>query len=308
MPVCCCLSCRRRPTQAACVASVPAGSCCVLPHDLLSAPTVTVRHPASTLPVPTAACHCAGSHLSLPADGALQECARLSAAPPPACKPCSACKPASAALQMVPYKIVRADNGDAWVEAGGNRYSPSQVRAAAGARAGRGPCRVGEEAWSGVWVRAQPGCVFGGARGRFLNRKPLLDTTQCSKTTFLPLPCHPQMGAFVLMKMKETAERYLGRPVSQVGARIHVAAHCMVPQTGGSSRRRRQQARRRRQAAAPGVWVSHLDTLHCRMRMPDRSHGAHLASLPSPFLPRRLLSPCLPTSTTTNARQPRWAL
>jgi hypothetical protein len=50
---------------------------------------------------------------------------------------------------MVPYKIVRADNGDAWVEAGGQRYSPSQ------------------------------------------------------------------MGAFVLMKMKETAERYLGHPVGQ---------------------------------------------------------------------------------------------
>lgn len=50
---------------------------------------------------------------------------------------------------MVPYKIVRADNGDAWVEAGAQRYSPSQ------------------------------------------------------------------MGAFVLMKMKETAERYLGRSVSQ---------------------------------------------------------------------------------------------
>lgn len=30
---------------------------------------------------------------------------------------------------MVPYKIVRADNGDAWVEAGGNRYSPSQMGA-----------------------------------------------------------------------------------------------------------------------------------------------------------------------------------
>lgn len=52
-------------------------------------------------------------------------------------------------IKMVPYKIVRADNGDAWVEAGGQRYSPSQ------------------------------------------------------------------MGAFTLMKMKETAERYLGRPVSQ---------------------------------------------------------------------------------------------
>ncbi|KAL6773826.1 HSP70C [Auxenochlorella protothecoides x Auxenochlorella symbiontica] len=51
--------------------------------------------------------------------------------------------------KMVPYNIVRADNGDAWVEAGGQRYSPSQV------------------------------------------------------------------GAFTLQKMKETAERYLGRPVSQ---------------------------------------------------------------------------------------------
>jgi chaperone protein DnaK len=52
-------------------------------------------------------------------------------------------------LHSVPYKIVRADSGDAWVEAGGNTYSPSQA------------------------------------------------------------------GAFVLGKMKETAESYLGRPVGQ---------------------------------------------------------------------------------------------
>ena len=51
--------------------------------------------------------------------------------------------------KMVPYKIVRADNGDAWVEAGGQRYSPSQI------------------------------------------------------------------GAFTLIKMKETAEAYLGRTVSE---------------------------------------------------------------------------------------------
>ena len=50
---------------------------------------------------------------------------------------------------MVPYKIVRADNGDAWVEAGGQKYSPSQI------------------------------------------------------------------GAFTLIKMKETAEAYLGRSVSE---------------------------------------------------------------------------------------------
>lgn len=32
-------------------------------------------------------------------------------------------------LEMVPYKIVKADNGDAWVEAAGEKYSPSQVSA-----------------------------------------------------------------------------------------------------------------------------------------------------------------------------------
>ncbi|XP_010491598.1 PREDICTED: heat shock 70 kDa protein 10, mitochondrial-like [Camelina sativa] len=50
-------------------------------------------------------------------------------------------------MKMVPYKIVRAPNGDAWVEANGQQYSPSQI------------------------------------------------------------------GAFVLTKMKETAEAYLGRSV-----------------------------------------------------------------------------------------------
>merc|ERR1712164_55649 len=51
--------------------------------------------------------------------------------------------------ELVPYEIVKASNGDAWVKAGGKKYSPSQV------------------------------------------------------------------GAFVLQKMKETAESYLGRGVTQ---------------------------------------------------------------------------------------------
>jgi molecular chaperone DnaK len=50
-------------------------------------------------------------------------------------------------INLLPYKIVRHENGDAWLEARGKRYSPSQI------------------------------------------------------------------GAFVLVKMKETAEAYLGRPV-----------------------------------------------------------------------------------------------
>jgi molecular chaperone DnaK len=51
--------------------------------------------------------------------------------------------------KLVPYKIIRADNGDAWVEARGKKYAPSQI------------------------------------------------------------------SAYVLTKMKETAERYLGEPVTQ---------------------------------------------------------------------------------------------
>ncbi|KAL4581072.1 hypothetical protein LXL04_017280 [Taraxacum kok-saghyz] len=52
-------------------------------------------------------------------------------------------------MQMVPYKIVKAPNGDAWVEANGQKYSPSQI------------------------------------------------------------------GAFVLTKMKETAEAYLGKTINK---------------------------------------------------------------------------------------------
>jgi molecular chaperone DnaK len=51
--------------------------------------------------------------------------------------------------KLVPYKIVKADNGDAWVEARGQKYAPSQI------------------------------------------------------------------SAYILTKMKETAERYLGEPVTQ---------------------------------------------------------------------------------------------
>jgi molecular chaperone DnaK (HSP70) len=32
-------------------------------------------------------------------------------------------------MKMVPYKIVRAPNGDAWVESNGQQYSPSQIGA-----------------------------------------------------------------------------------------------------------------------------------------------------------------------------------
>ena len=61
--------------------------------------------------------------------------------------------------KSVPYQIVKGATGDAWVEAGGKQYSPSQV------------------------------------------------------------------GAFVLQKMKETAEAYLGRKVTQAVVTVPVHNH-----------------------------------------------------------------------------------
>ena len=87
--------------------------------------------------------------------------------------------------KLVPYKIVRADNGDAWVEARGQKYAPSQI------------------------------------------------------------------SAYVLIKMKETAERYLGEPVSQ--------AVITVPAYFNDSQR---QARGRN---------------HCGLR-PGRRHVRHFDS------------------------------
>ena len=73
--------------------------------------------------------------------------------------------------KMVPYEIVAASNGDAWVEAGGKQYSS-------------------------------------------------------------------QVGAFVLQKMKETAESYLGHPISQ--AVVTVPARTSTTRSG---RRRRTPGR-----------------------------------------------------------------
>ena len=32
-------------------------------------------------------------------------------------------------IQTTPYKIIKADNGDAWIESKGKKYSPSQISA-----------------------------------------------------------------------------------------------------------------------------------------------------------------------------------
>jgi molecular chaperone DnaK len=83
---------------------------------------------------------------------------------------------------LVPYNIVRGDNGDAWVEARGEKYAPSQV------------------------------------------------------------------SAFVLTKMKETAEAYLGETVTQavitVPAYFNDAQHHQRADGGGARLWPRQEVRR----------------------------------------------------------------
>ena len=108
---------------------------------------------------------------------------------------------------LVPYTIVRGDNGDAWVEAKGEKYSPSQI------------------------------------------------------------------SAFILGKMKETAEAYLGEPVTPGGdhrpgllqrqpapghqgrrphRRPRRAAHHQRADRGGARLRHGQEARRHDRGLRPG--------------------------------------------------------
>jgi len=76
--------------------------------------------------------------------------------------------------EMVPYEIVKADNGDAWVESRGEKYSPSQI------------------------------------------------------------------SAFILQKMKETAEAYLGENVTQISFGRFLLTSTML-----SVRQRKMRARSR---------------------------------------------------------------
>ncbi len=79
-------------------------------------------------------------------------------------------------MGLVPYKIVKAGNGDAWVEAGGKQYSPSQI------------------------------------------------------------------SAFILQKMKETAEAYLGQPVTP-GGHHRPGLFQRRPAPGHQGRRQDRRAR-----------------------------------------------------------------
>jgi hypothetical protein len=119
----------------------------------------------------------------------------------------------------VPYKIVKAANGDAWMHAGGKDYSPSQI------------------------------------------------------------------GAFTLIKMKETAEAFLGRPVSQAVVTVRRAAPPQPPQPTCPAPDARSLARS-------------LARSRCNL-------GLLARSLSSPSFPLPTARRCRPTSTTRSGRRPR---
>ncbi len=98
--------------------------------------------------------------------------------------------------QMVPYKIVRNDNGDAWVEVSNCVSKPRSSYSA-----------------SSLAQMQAAACMAGCAQ-----TEPFLCSTPCvggpmqaAGQKYSP----SQIGAFTLTKMKETAEAYLGHPISK---------------------------------------------------------------------------------------------
>lgn len=122
-----------------------------------------------------------------------------------------------AQLQMVPYKIVRADNGDAWVEAGGNRYSPSQMGAFTLMKVRR--LRLHDAVFS-LPCQAQLRAVVVGVGKETADRRlacssfvltPALNLSRAGPLALRPLTSHVLAFPLLALQMKETAEGNLGR-------------------------------------------------------------------------------------------------
>ena len=137
---------------------------------------------------------------------------------------------------MVPYKIVRGDNGDAWVEARGEKYSPSQI------------------------------------------------------------------SAFILGKMKETAEAYLGEPVTPGGHhRPGLLQRRPAPGHQGRRPHRRAGSAAHHQRADRGrarLRHGQEEDRHHRGLRPRRRHLRHLRA---GNRRRRVRGEVAPTATPSSA-------
>ena len=65
-------------------------------------------------------------------------------------------------MKILPYKIVKADNGDAWVEIRGKKYSPAEISA----------LRPAEDEADGGGLSRREGHRGGHHRARLLQRQP----------------------------------------------------------------------------------------------------------------------------------------
>ncbi|MBO9498380.1 MAG: Hsp70 family protein, partial [Novosphingobium sp.] len=130
--------------------------------------------------------------------------------------------------ELVPYHIVKGKNGDAWVQAGGEDYSPSQISAFI-------LQKMKETAESYLGETVTQAVITVPAYFNDAQRQATKDAGQIAGLEVLRIINEPtaaalayglekadgkdyspsQISAFTLTKMKETAEAYLGQPVTQ---------------------------------------------------------------------------------------------
>ena len=82
--------------------------------------------------------------------------------------------------EMAPFKVVKADNGDAWVEVDGEKYSPSQVSAFILGTFLGFACLLGDS--TGSFVKRRRGLK---REGEISSKAPLLDTLPFAIMVFL---------------------------------------------------------------------------------------------------------------------------
>ena len=113
-------------------------------------------------------------------------------------------------LQMVPYKLVRADNGDAWVEVNILPFLRLLLYSNTSRMEQRWHSWLDDFAW----------------RDMSHDADDRVSPVQVDGKKYSP----SQISGFILTKMKETAESYLGRSVSEAVITVPGQQHIPCPQ------------------------------------------------------------------------------